>query len=571
RHRPPEPGPSPAAGEPSPPAPPGPGPTPRRPAPPQSMLRSGLRSPLARRIIGINMIALGALVCGILYLTRFEDALLRERTSALATEARLVAGSIAMRPGNELKDRLLPAFEQARLFQQVSGSRLQIFDRAGRLVVDTGEEPAALPNLEVPLPPEMHDGIEGAARPDLFTRLGALITDPDTPDASAAAAAADSLAGAAPSDDPRVRAALVGRSGIYHETGPDRQTIIAAAIPIEVAEGIIGVVRVATRRGDIDDLIRYERNRIIQMAAVAAAISVLLSLVLANTIALPIRRLAAAAERGQGRSRRFLDPGRIQIPDLTARRDEIGHLSGAMRGMTAALLERVEATERFAADVAHEIRNPLTSLRSAVETLRVAPGRGPARQRLMRVIETDVMRLDRLVTDISNSSRLDSEMGREDRTTFSLTGLLRMLTEVEAPPADGRRGHLLADLPADPLLLTGLETRLARVFINLIDNAVSFLPPGGLVVVSARRAPGGDIEVSVRDTGPGLPPENLDDIFRRFYSERPEQEFGGHSGLGLSISRQIVDAHGGRIWAENRPARPDGSPGGACFRVELPR
>ncbi|WP_239031747.1 sensor histidine kinase [Paroceanicella profunda] len=514
------------------------------------------------------MIALGALVCGILSLTRFEDALLRERSSALATEARLVAGTLALRPGRTLADRIHPALEQARLFQRVSGSRLQLFDETGAVVLDTGEEPVSLPDLSAPLPAALPDELSGPARPDLLSRIGALIEPGDSP------ATPDTPRTATPGDtrpDPRVKAALLGRPSIYHEPNSERQTIIAAAIPIETAEGIIGVVRVATRRGDIDEMIRYERNRIFQMGVVAAAVSVLLSLVLANTIALPIRRLAAAAERGQGRSTRILDPGRIHIPDLTARRDEIGDLSGAMRRMTAALVERVEDTERFAADVAHEIRNPLTSLRSAVETLRVAPEGGAARRRLMQVIETDVMRLDRLVTDISNSSRLDSEMVREERAVFSMTGLLRMVVEVQAPPARGRVGQLFADLPAEPLGLSGIESRLAQVFINLIDNALSFLPPGGTVVVSA--APHGtrEVMVSVCDTGPGLPPENLDDIFRRFYSERPERDFGGHSGLGLSISRQIVDAHGGRIWAENRPPRPDGSPGGACFRVVLPQ
>jgi len=312
---------------------------------------------------------------------------------------------------------------------------------------------------------------------------------------------------------------------------------------------------------------------ILRVFLVALGVSVILSLTLAAAIARPLRRLAEAAMRSGALQHRAIDPSRVHFPDMTGRADEIGYLSGALREMTAALYARMEAIERFAADVAHEIKNPLTSLRSAVETMRRAEA-APMRERLMKVIEHDVRRLDRLVTDISNASRLDAELAREDMGAVDVAALLRAVAEV----ADQRRARVRVKIQDAPLTCRGLDGRLGQVFRNLVENAASFSPPDGEVLVSARRAAPGIVRVTVEDSGPGVPPDNLDAIFTRFYSDRPGYEdFGDHSGLGLSISRQIVAAHGGRIWAENiMPAgdapdsQPQDAPLGARFVVELP-
>ena len=323
--------------------------------------------------------------------------------------------------------------------------------------------------------------------------------------------------------------------------------------------------------GEIDGLVRYEREQVLQMFVIALLVSIGLSLVLASTIANPLSDLAAAAELGRDRDARKMAPGRVRIPDLAARPDEIGRLSVAMRGMVAALYDRIDANEQFAADVAHEIKNPLASLRSAVGTMRVAK-REDQRDKLLDVIEHDVRRLDRLVSDISNASRLDSELVKEEEEEFSLMKTLSNLSEYLGKQAGERGVEFITDLPNDPINIRGLEARLAQVFVNLITNAVSFCENGDAVRVWARRREN-RVLVVIEDTGPGIPEQALTKVFKRFYSERPEGQFGNHSGLGLAISKQIVEAHGGVIWAENiRPTNADitSEPLGARFVVGLP-
>jgi len=263
--------------------------------------------------------------------------------------------------------------------------------------------------------------------------------------------------------------------------------------------------------------------------------------------------------------------GRIRIPDLTARPDEIGRLSGALRGMVAALYNRIDGNEQFAADVAHEIKNPLASLRSAVGTLRMVK-REDQRDKLLDVIEHDVRRLDRLVSDISNASRLDSELVKEDEEEFDILTMLNNLNQYLGEDARSKGIDYITDMPSAPILIQGLEARLAQVFVNLISNAISFCEEGDAIRVWARRREN-RILVVVEDTGPGIPEEALTKIFKRFYSQRPEEHFGNNSGLGLAISKQIVEAHGGVIWAENiRATEADitADPRGARFVVGLP-
>jgi len=333
----------------------------------------------------------------------------------------------------------------------------------------------------------------------------------------------------------------------------------------------VGAVVLVDTSGDVARISAAERERVLQMFLIATLISIGLSLVLASTISNPLADLAAAAEIGRERNRRRSGGGRIRIPDLTARPDEIGRLSGALRGMVGALYSRIETNEQFAADVAHEIKNPLASLRSAVGTMRIAR-REDQRERLLEVIEHDVRRLDRLVSDISNASRLDSELVKEAQEGFDLVALLENLAQYLSEEAGKKGVEFITDFPANPVVVTGLEARLAQVFVNLITNAISFCEEGDAIRVWARRR-ANRVLVVVEDTGPGIPQEALDKIFQRFYSQRPEGEFGNNSGLGLAISKQIVEAHDGVIWAENiRPTHADATsePLGARFVVGLP-
>ncbi len=314
-----------------------------------------------------------------------------------------------------------------------------------------------------------------------------------------------------------------------------------------------------------------DRERVLQLFVIGIVLSLVLSMILASTIANPLVDLANAAERGRDRNARKMSPSRIRIPDLTARPDEIGHLSGALRGMVAALYERIESNEQFAADVAHEIKNPLASLRSAVGTMRVAK-RDDQRETLLEVIEHDVIRLDRLVSDISNASRLDTELVKEEEEVFDLVKMLGNINEFLGRDAELKGINYITDLPSEPIDVQGLEGRLAQVFVNLITNAISFCEDGDAIRVWVRRRED-RVLVVVEDTGPGIPNGALTKVFQRFYSERPEGQFGNNSGLGLAISKQIVEAHGGVIWAENiRPTEADmtSEPLGARFVVGLP-
>jgi len=312
----------------------------------------------------------------------------------------------------------------------------------------------------------------------------------------------------------------------------------------------------------VSGVVGQDYGRLLVIFAAALLVSVGISLALASRITRPLRDLTDAAGQRSPVAR-----GRIAIPDMTDRSDEIGRLSEALRGMVDALYDRIDANEQFAADVAHEIKNPLASLRSAVDTLRVA--RDDQRVRLLDIIDHDIRRLDRLVSDISNASRLDSELVKEEEEPVDLTAMLRGLTEYLGHQAGEKGVTLVADLPETPIVIQGLEARLAQVFVNLITNALSFSEGGTQIRVWAHRRADRALVV-VEDQGPGIPEEALTKIFDRFYSERPMGEFGEHSGLGLSISRQIVEAHEGVIWAENIRSAMDGPVSGARFVVGLP-
>jgi two-component system sensor histidine kinase ChvG len=359
--------------------------------------------------------------------------------------------------------------------------------------------------------------------------------------------------------------ALRGESGSAVRSDPQTGgLVISVAVPVQRYKQVLGAVMLSNANGEIEEELRTVRLELLRIFGVALLVTVLLSVYLAGTIARPIRRLADAAERARGRG------ARVEIPDLAGRGDEIGELSRSLREMTDTLWLRMSAIESFAADVAHEIKNPLSSLRSAVET--AARIDDPdKRRRLMTIIQDDVERLDRLISDISDASRLDAELSRLEVAPTDIGAMLLALVDMhETTRAEGAP-HLTLDVAGQEgdLIVSGIETRLSQVFINIIANAVSFSPPDREIRIHAG-LDGRAVLVSVEDQGPGIPEDKLTAIFDRFYSERPAGEkFGTHSGLGLSISRQIVDAHRGRIWAENRTDAA-GAVIGARFSIRLP-
>jgi two-component system sensor histidine kinase ChvG len=348
-------------------------------------------------------------------------------------------------------------------------------------------------------------------------------------------------------------------------TAPRSGLILSVAVPVSRYKQVLGAIMLSTDSRDIEESLRSVRIDILNVFAIVLIATVLMSLYLAGTIARPVRRLAAAAEQvGLGHARG------VVIPDFSRRGDEIGDLSTALREMTDALWSRMDAIERFAADVAHEIKNPLSSLRSAVETVSRIEDI-PQQRKLMAIIADDVKRLDRLISDISDASRLDAELSRAESQPVDIATMLAILVEIHqtTEPAGGVRLESKID-DAKDLVVFGIEDRLVQVFRNLISNAISFSPAGGTILLRAWRD-GSWANIAVEDQGPGVPEDKREAIFDRFYTERPKGEkFGTHSGLGLSISKQIITAHNGRIWAENiHESGSDTAVRGARFVVAL--
>jgi two-component system sensor histidine kinase ChvG len=363
---------------------------------------------------------------------------------------------------------------------------------------------------------------------------------------------------------PLLATATAGQGAPLVRRTEDGRLVVSVAVPALRNRHVVGVVLLTREAREVDEALFQVRMTIIAAFALALALTVALSFYLSTTIARPLLRLARAAERmREGRGRR----GHV-LPSLKARRDEIGALAQALDESAAALWARMDAIERFAADVAHEIKNPLTSIRSAIETLRRV--QDPERQkRLLAVIAEDVQRLDRLISDISDASRVDTELARTMTERVDVAPILATLADIHETTRAPDGPRVVLEAPESGLVVNGVEGRLVQVFRNLIGNAVSFSPPGGTIRLIGRRT-GGVVEVAVEDEGPGIPEAKLEHIFERFYSERPKGErFGAHSGLGLSISRQIVEALKGRITAENR-RDASGAVMGARFVVRLP-
>jgi len=514
------------------------------------------RSPLARKIIVFNLMALVLLVVGVLFMNPFRDSLALQRQQGMVRQAELIAQiyQAQLRPTSTGFDFRAPlaAMNVDPLVE------LFIFDPTGRIIAskvgqgtDTLLPDAAQATFLTDFLENVWDWVTVLLRQGEGQRT-------ETIDAAQQAALAF---GQLRSGETVARTARDSEGGF----------LFSVATPVTVRDETVGVVVLTSNSVEIDRLVRYEREQILQIFVLAVVLSVGLSLMLASTISNPLSDLAAAAELGRDRDSRRVAPSRVRIPDLAARPDEIGRLSVALRGMVSALYDRIDANEQFAADVAHEIKNPLASLRSAVGSLRFVK-KEEQRDKLLDVIEHDVRRLDRLVSDISNASRLDSELVKEAEEEFNLLKTLSNLCQYLSQQAGDKGVDFIIDLPAEPIIIHGLEARLAQVFVNLVSNAISFCEDGDAVRVWARRREN-RVLVVVEDTGPGIPEPALAKVFKRFYSERPQAEFGKHSGLGLAISKQIVEAHGGVIWAENiRPtaADPASEPLGARFVVGLP-
>jgi two-component system sensor histidine kinase ChvG len=507
----------------------------------------GAAGALRRRIFLFNLVALNALALGGLYLGGSHDALMRHRAETVLQSVTHMAQGVAARLPADAPDGVSQGGAAAALnhVQLAAGSELWLLDPTERLLAHrTGDADPQRPHASHATP-----------MIDALSRVTGWITAPAGPEA----------APQPPRDRDAMARALVvdalGRGAHLHAGDPATGTGIRAAAPVGPAASPTAVLVLSDAAGGLDALIRAEQERVLRISLIAALISVGLSLVLARAVSAPLADLAQTAEIGKERTpdARGTDAGRL--PELTGPPDEVDRLSDSLRGMVAALYQRIESNEQFAADVAHEIKNPLTSLRCAVDTMRTTT-REDQRARLLEVIEHDVRRLDRLVSDISRASRLDSDLVREDQARFDLLETLRNLGQSLEAQAVKKEVAFITDFPDQPIVITGLEARLAQVFVNLITNAISFCGPGDAIRVWARRR-GDRVLVVVEDTGPGLPEGTTEKVFERFYSNRPSDEFGNHSGLGLAISKQIVEAHDGVIWAENIPATGSGAIQGA--------
>ena len=526
-------------------------------------------SPLTRRIVAVNVLPLALLAVGFLYLGKFEASLIGQQLESLRTQGEIFAAALsegAVLDSADEGEVLLPdlARQMMRRLVEPTRTRARLFNMRDELIADS-RLPSGSGN------PGQSTAAPAADRKGIVSRFADFLYD----------SAAELLPsrhkrpvyrdGNNATDYPEALQAMRGESGTAVRSDPQTGgLVISAAVPLQRYNQVLGAVMLSTSNREIEDELRTVRLELLRIFAVTLLVTVLLSLYLAGTIARPIRRLAAAAQRARGRG------ALIEVPDIIGRNDEIGELAGSLREMTDALWQRMSAIESFAADVAHEIKNPLSSLRSAVET--AARIDDPQKQRrLMEIIHDDVERLDRLITDISDASRLDAELSRLELSPTDISAMLRTLVDMHETTRTEGSPRLLLDVPADPagryrpLIVPGIESRLSQVFLNVIANAVSFSPPDGEIVIRAE-PDGRAVLVTVEDRGPGIPDDKLTAIFDRFYSERPAGEkYGTHSGLGLSISKQIVEAHRGRIWAENRTqAAAGGAGGGARFLMRLP-
>ncbi len=547
---------------------------PRAPSPTRRELRASRASPLLRRILLVNALPLALLLAALLYLDQYQTGLLEAEIQALREQARIYAGALsesAVReqdPDNPMVQPDLARSLLRRLTEPTPSAQARLFAPDGQLVADSRvREGVGGAVTTEPLPPAVDRG-------PLLSMVGAIY---DTvlsalPHASQGPVVEVSPNAAGADWQPDVKEELrsLGTNSrrempAYIRRTKDNRLLVTVAEPVLRNRHNVGIVLLTREAREVDNSLFVVRMSILGLFALALALTVGLSWYLSLTIARPILQLAVAADgMREGRGRVGTVPAA-----LLRRADEIGELAGALRESSTALWARMDATERFAADVAHEIKNPLSSIRSAIETLRRVEG-ADQRRRLLSIIGDDVARLDRLISDISDASRVDAELSRTATEVIDVALILTTLAEIHEATATAGQPAMRLDLHSASLIVKAVEGRLVQVLRNLISNARSFVGPGGTVTLRGRYA-GAWAEIVVEDDGPGIPPAKLDSIFDRFYSERPAGEtFGQHSGLGLSISRQIIEALKGHITAEN-VVDAAGQIGGARFIVRLPR
>jgi len=506
-------------------------------------------SRLGGLILALNLVSLLILFVGALLLNEWTRGLIEARQETLKAQGEILAQVLSERGVTQGEPQ--PSFDEiaaSRLFVDViipEGQRARLFGIDGTLVADSYRVTEAIPGQSLPaaLP-------AGSPAPE---------TDEEEADRAALRQAEAALS-------EEIRAALDGEPQATVRNSESGDRVVSVSIPVRHVRQVLGVLTLEA--GDVDETLAAQRRALMPFALVALGVNLLGSLLMHLFVARPVMRLSAAADEVRLQRSRA-----ISLPDLESRKDEIGDLARSLETMTAALSDRMDAIEAFAADVAHEIKNPLTSIRSALETLPLVRT-DSQREKLTALLQQDVRRLDRLITDISNASRLDAELNRDRPRTVDLTVLLGEIVGVyEAGRKPGEAAVAFEPLAGGHAMVVGRDGPLGQVFRNLIDNARSFSPPDGTVRVSLARDDldgARPVRVRVDDDGPGVPPENLETIFERFYTSRPRgTAFGTNSGLGLSIVRQIVEAHGGRVWAINR-TRPDGGVAGARLEVALP-
>ncbi|MCL4766400.1 MAG: HAMP domain-containing histidine kinase [Hyphomicrobiaceae bacterium] len=559
----------------------------------ERLVRSGavrlVTGSLLRRIIVSNLLGLLILVGGILYLSKHNVWLIDAKRESLRSQGEIIAAAIAANASVEterivLDPDKLPEIEGAlipfrddgfaalqlsirpervtpilRRLVQPTANRARIYSRDGTLITDSAQLLSRGLIMKPPSP---------QPRPrtkNLWTRLTQWFLNAELP-------VYKEIGNANGNFYPEVRMAMTGTTTPMLLLNQNGEQIVSIAVPIQRARSVQGVLLLSSKPGEIDDALSQERWTILKIALLALAAMIAASLLLARTVAGPMRRLSDAAEHVSHNI-----SARHDLPGFGHRSDEVGLMATAFRNMTTALFRRIEASEKFAADVAHELKNPLTAARSTAEALAYARNE-EERQQLIAQVQGELKRLNRLITDVSNASRLDAELALQQSEPVALCHVLDGIVTTFSDLLGGSGKSIALELepssPDDALLVSGHEGRLSQVITNIIDNAISFSPEGGTVLVHARRS-GRFIEVRVEDEGPGIAPEHLEQVFKRFYTYRPTSESsrGNNSGLGLSISREIVLAHGGQIWAENRlapgagPAEP---PLGARLVVRLP-
>ncbi len=548
---------------------------------------------LLRRILVSNLIGFFVLLLGILYLGWYHTWLIDAKVDALKIQGKIIADAIASKAkvererivfdANELpgqrsssrtyRDDGFAALELSispeevtpilRKLIQSTNTRARIYARDGTLIVDTARSlrrwRAALRNE-----PTENTG-KAPSTQNFWTRLTRYLFDEPLP-------VYQEIGSANGTAYAEVRQALEGNQRSMLLLNDKGEQIVSLAVPIRRFKTVQGVLLLSTRPGEIDEILSEERSVILTLAAIALFASIVTSLLLARTVAGPMRRLSEAAEQASHNI-----AARTQLPEYANRSDEVGQMAAAFRSMTKALYRRIEASEKFAADVAHELKNPLTAARSIAESLSLAKNE-EERRHLVEQIQNELNRLNRLITDVSNASRLDAELARQEMRPVDITTVLRGVVTIfrDILGDDQRQIRLvIEDAPLEgAYIVSGDEGRIGQVLTNLVDNAISFSPKTGTITVRARSTPL-HLEIYVEDEGPGIPEDRLEVIFDRFYTDRPDTEAteGKNSGLGLSISREIIRAHGGQISAESRfedGSGPDDAPHGARFVVKLP-